>query len=109
LSRGDVVIVATGSGFGGKPRPALIIQADEFDTADTVVAALFTTELTEAEPVRPRYEPTGANGLRETSELMVDIIVTARRSKTGGVIGRLDAEEMARAERALLAILGLAG
>lgn len=108
MRRGDVVIVAAGGGFGGKPRPALVIQADEFDTPDTVLVALFTSELTDAEAVRPRFEPTAANGLRDPSDLMVDIVVTARRKKIGGVVGRLAGEEMLRADRALLALLGLA-
>ena len=109
MKRGDVVTVALGSGFGGKPRPALVVQADAFDTPDTLVMTLFTSDFAEGYPVRPRYEPTVENGLRETSELMVDIIVTARRSKIGRVIGRLGRDDMARADRALLALLGLAG
>ena len=101
--------VALGGGFGGKPRPALIVQADAFETIDTIVVALFTSDLSDAAPVRPRFQPTSRNGLREVSDLMVDVIVTGRRSKVGDVVGRLSVEEMARANRALLSLLGLAG
>jgi mRNA interferase MazF len=109
LKRGDVVTIALGGGFGGKPRPALVIQSDLFDTPDTVVVALFTSDLRSAGRARPRFEATPANGLRETSDLMVDVIATGRRSKIGEVVGRLDRDEMIRAERALLSILGFAG
>ena len=109
MRRGDVVTVALGSGFGSKPRPALIVQSDAFDTPDTVIVALFTSDLREAQPVRPRFEPNETNGLRQTSDLMVDVLATARRSKIGSVIGRLGREEMVRADRAVVALLGLAG
>ncbi len=108
MKRGAVVTIAAGSGFGSKPRPALIVQADEYTTPDTVIVAPFTSELADGKTVRPRYEPTAANGLRRPSELMVDILITSRRSKLGVVLGNLDREGMARADRALLAILGLA-
>jgi mRNA interferase MazF len=109
LKRGDVVTVALGGGFGGKPWPALVIQSDLFDTPDTVIVSLFTSDLRDTGRVRPRFAPTPTNGLRETSDLMVDVVATGRRTKIGEVIGRLDRDEMIRAERALLSILGFAG
>jgi mRNA interferase MazF len=109
LKRGDVVTIALGGGFGGKPRPALVIQSDLFDTPDTVIVALFTSDLRGTVRVRPRFAPTPTNGLRETSDLMVDVVATGRRSKIGTVVGRLDRNEMRRAEGGLLSILGFAG
>jgi mRNA interferase MazF len=109
LKRGDVVTIALGGGFGGKPRPALIIQSDLFDTPDTVVVALFTSDLRHIVRARPRFAASRANGLRETSDLMVDVIATGRRSKIGEVVGCFNNEEMMRAERALLSVLGFAG
>lgn len=106
MKRGDVVIVATGSGFGGKPRPALILQSDSVVT-QTFLVALFTSDLTDAQPVRPLFHPSPENGLTAPSELMADVLVTARREKIGAVVGRLSVEEMARAERAVIAVLGL--
>ena len=108
MKRGDVVRVATGSGFGGKPRPALVVQADEFDTPDTVIVALFTSEVGSGEPARPTFDPSAWNVLREKSSLMVDIVVTARRWNVSEAIGRLSREELVRAERALLTALGFA-
>ncbi len=53
--------------------------------------------------------PDATNGLREPSNLMIDVLVTARRDKVDKVIGRFGAAEMARAEGALLVFLGVAG
>ena len=109
MRRGDVVTVAAGGGFGGKPRPALIVQADAFAETGTVIVALFTGDLKDASLFRPRFEPDGVNGLRSPSDLMIDILVTARREKLGKVIGRLSPTELERADRALTVFLGLAG
>jgi len=107
LRRGDVVTVAAGGGFGSKPRPALVIQDDRYADLSTVVLVLFTTELTDTR-LRARYVPTPGNGLDQISDLMVDILVTARREKIGSRVGRLSPAEMALAERALLVFLGFA-
>ena len=101
--------IAAGGGFGGKPRPALVIQADEFQDLTTAVLVLFTSNLVEGGTFRPRFEPSETNGLRKPSELMVDILVTARRDRIGSVVGRLADDEMIRAERSLLVFLGFAG
>lgn len=108
MRRGDVVTVAAGSGFGGKPRPALVVQSNAYDALPTVVVALFTTTLTDAPLTRPRIAMTAANGLFEESDLMIDILVTVRREKIDKVIGRLDADDQARADLALMVFLGVA-
>ncbi|HEV2818591.1 MAG TPA: type II toxin-antitoxin system PemK/MazF family toxin [Allosphingosinicella sp.] len=108
MRRGDVVTVALGAGFGGKPRPALVIQSDLFDDLSTVVLALFTSTDNDVGNVRPSFEPDEKNGLIAPSELMVDILVTARRQKVGKVVGRLSAADMERTDRALAVFLGLA-
>jgi mRNA interferase MazF len=107
VSRGDVVLVAAGSGFGGKPRPALVIQADTYSGLSTIVLALFTTTLTGA-TLRPHLRPTTSNGLMQPSDLMVDILVTVRRDRIGDVLGRLSPADMTQVERALLVFLGFA-
>jgi mRNA interferase MazF len=109
LKRGDIVTIATGGGFGGKPRPALIIQADEFSGLATVAVALFTTELTDIPLARLHFEPSDENGLNSASDLMAHILVTAPRDRVGKVVGALSRDDMARVDRALLVFLGLAG
>ena len=108
LRRGDVVTVAAGGGFGGKPRPALVVQSDGFTELPTVVVALFTSTLVEASLIRPRFAPDANNGLLLVSDLMADILVTVRRNQVGEVIGSLSVSELARAEQALLLLMGFA-
>ncbi|KRB82644.1 hypothetical protein ASE00_11435 [Sphingomonas sp. Root710] len=108
MKRGDIVTVAAGGGFGGKPRPALVLQSDDYPTG-AVLLALLTSSITDDETIRPRIEPSGTNGLARVSDVMVDVIVTVRREKTDSVVGRLSDDDMGRVERALLVFLGMAG
>lgn len=101
--------VADGGGFGGEPRPALVIQDDDLAGLGTVAVALFTTVLTDASLVRLRFQPSDENGLSAPSDLMTEIIVAVRKDRIGKVIGRLGTDEMARVDRRLAALLGLAG
>ncbi len=109
MRRGDLVI-ATGPGFGTKPRPYVVIQSDDYAVLPTQVLLPTTSEL--AEPpsrLRVRIKPTEANGLREVSDVMTDIPVTVRANKVHQHIGHLDREDMARVEQALALVLGFAG
>ncbi len=108
LKRGDVVTVAAGSGFGGKPRPALMVQADRYAELPTVLINLFTTQLANSPNARPHFEPNARNGLREACDLMIDITLAVPARKVGGLIGRLDPADMARVDRSLLLMFGLA-
>ena len=108
MKRGDTVTVAAGSGYGSKPRPAVVLQGDAFSGLNSVILALFTTTDAATAKVRCRIAPDAANGLREQSDLMVDILITVPRDRIGKVIGHLSAADMARAETALLTVLGFA-
>ena len=52
MKRGDVVI-ATGPGFGTKPRPYVVVQADDYLVLPTLILLPITTELA-APPSRLR-------------------------------------------------------
>ncbi|TAK08848.1 MAG: type II toxin-antitoxin system PemK/MazF family toxin [Rhizorhabdus sp.] len=108
MKRGDVVTVAAGSGFGGKPRPALILQSDDF-AGSTVVLAIITSSTTPEESFRPRIAPSGGNGLRKISDVAVDSLITVRWEKIGSRIGALSEEDLLRVERSLMIFLGMAG
>ena len=109
MKRGDVVI-ATGPGFGGKPRPNLIIQANEYLSLPTLSLLPITSDLTDPPSLlRIRIEPDEANGLREVSEVMVDIFVTTRPDKVHKHVGTLSAADLERIEDAMLLVLGFAG
>ena len=53
-------------------------------------------------------EPTIENGLRLPSEIMVEKLQAANKSKLANVIGRMDDQTMRKLGRSLLITLGLA-
>ena len=107
MKRGEVWIVS-GTGYAGKPRPAVILQDDRFDATASVTICVFTTDSTVAPLFRLAIEPDDRNGLRTTSRLMVDKITTVSRQRVGERIGRLSAPELVRLNRAIAVFLGLA-
>lgn len=107
MKRGDIWIVS-GGGFAGKPRPAVVIQDDRFDAAPSITICVFTTDETDAPLFRLPIVPSGRNGLRSPSRLMVDKISTVSKDKFGERVGRLDDEDLVRLNRAIPIFLGLA-
>lgn len=99
--------MAGGPSYAGKPRPAVILQDDRFDT-DSVTVCPFTTDPTEAPLFRLEIESTAGNGLREPCRLMVDKIITVSRTKLGTRIGVLDGADVLRLDRAVVVFLGIA-
>ncbi|RXF75460.1 type II toxin-antitoxin system PemK/MazF family toxin [Hansschlegelia zhihuaiae] len=107
MKRGDLVTVAF-SGDLGKPRPALVVQSDEFEHTQSVTLLPLTTHLLDVPSLRIDVVPHRSNGLRERSQIMLDKISSLHRSKVGARIGALDEETLGRVDRALASFLGLA-
>ena len=105
MKRGDVVI-AVAPGEYGKPRPAIILQADLFALASVTLAPV-TSELYDAPLLRIGVDPSADNGLRKPSQIMIDKVLTVGRSKVAQRIGTLDTETMRRVDKALAVFLGL--
>lgn len=105
MKRGDVVIAATGSGFGRKPRPWVVIQSDLHPTQLVILLGISTT-LDQGFSLRPRIEPSEMNGLQRMSDIMVDVPVVAARSEVVEVVGQLEEDKLLEVESALLVILG---
>ena len=108
MKRGDVWTVAGGSGYTGKPRPAVIIQDDAFAATASVIVCALTTEPIDAPLFRLPMEPDDGNGLRASCRLMVDKMTSLPRSRLGKRIGRLDEKDVVRLNRAMMVFLGLA-
>jgi mRNA interferase MazF len=109
VKRGDVVI-ATGPGFGKKPRPFVVMQADVYAALPTLILLPITSEL--ADPpslLRVALEPDSTNGLLKPSEVTTDMPVTTRTEKVHQQIGHLAREDVARVEQALGLVLGFGG
>lgn len=108
MRRGEIWIVAAGSGYAGKPRPAVIIQDDRFDGTASLTIVPFTTGSVDAPLARVFVRPDDANGLTVHSALMVDKVVTVPRAKLGERVGRLGDGDLLALNRALVVFLGLA-
>ena len=106
MRRAEIWTVSGGADYTGKPRPAVIIHDDHFDT-DSVTLCPFTTDPTDA-PLFRLLEPDQGNGLDEPSRIMVDKVTTVRRSKLGTRVGVLDDASVLRLNRALVVFLGIA-
>jgi len=108
MKRGDLVTIAVGGDYG-KPRPALVAQADAFSELSGVTVLGLTSELHDWPTFRVTVEPTTQNSLRKASQVMIDRAVTLPRANVGPAFGRLDAATMTEVGRALAAFLGLDG
>ena len=108
MKRGDLVTVAL-QGDHGKPRPALVIQSDHFPDTATTTVLLVTSKNVDAPLIRLPVEPTTKNGLRASSQIMIDKTMTLRTDKLGKTFGQLDDTSMIEVNRALALFLGLAG
>lgn len=106
MKRGDLITVAMHGDFG-KPRPALVIQADSFDGLPTVSVLPVTGTLTTAPLLRVTVEPDKENGLLKVSQVMIDKVITVKRDKTGEAFGRINTNLMTEIERRLALFLGI--
>lgn len=107
MRRGDLVTVALAGDFG-KPRPAVVVQSDLFDGAETVTVLLLSGTGVDAPLLRPEVRPTSENGLRRPSQVMVDKAMTVRRARVGAPFGRLDDATMPAVTRSMAVFLGIA-
>jgi len=107
MKRGDLVTIAVQGDFG-KPRPALVIQADQFVETASVTVLPVTSTLVPAPLLRITLEPNPDNGLQKASQVMIDKAVTVRRDKVGEPFGRVEATELVEVDRCLAVFLGIA-
>jgi len=105
MKRGDIVTVALAGDFG-KPRPALIIQSDEFPLLPTVTVLPISSYVLETPTVRITLDPTSWNGLKYVSQIMIDKPMTTMRDKVGAPFGHLDDATMLEVTRLLALFLG---
>lgn len=108
MKRGEVVTIALSGDFG-KPRPAIVVQADLFnDTHPSITILPISSVIIHAPLYRITLDPTPENGLKKVSQIMVDKIATARADRIGRVVGRVTDDTMISVTRALAVWLGVA-
>jgi mRNA interferase MazF len=108
LTRGAIVVVAARGAYTGKPRPALVVQSDVFNTThESITICPITSDCVDASLFRVPLPPGSRTGLRAPSQIMVDKIASVPRSAIGPEIGRCDDGEVQAAEDALRRWLGI--
>ena len=107
MIRGDLVTIAMQGDFG-KPRPALVIQANLFCEHTSVTVLPLTSTLVAAPLLRITLQPSAENGLQKPSQVMVDKAMTVKRDKLGAPFGHIDADILGEVERCLAVFLGIA-
>jgi mRNA interferase MazF len=107
VKRGEVWTVSGGV-YTSKPRPAVILQSDQFSETPSVTLVPCTIDPTEAPLFRMNLAPDDKNGLRSACRLMADKITTVPKANLGQRIGRLSDHDLTRLARAAVVFLGLA-
>jgi len=106
MKRGDIVTVAM-QGDYGKPRPAVVVESDNFAEHPSVVLLPISSTLVDAPLFRVAIEPSEENGLNKPSQVMVDKITTYKKERVGNAFGSIEHAKMVEIERALVVFIGL--
>jgi mRNA interferase MazF len=109
VKRGDLITIADPAGdFSGKPRPALVVQSDDFNIDHaSVTVCLLTSHVSGLSLFRVPVEPDPATGLRVRSEVEIDKLQAVWRHRIGYRIGHLPPETMTAVDQALRRWLSL--
>jgi mRNA interferase MazF len=108
VKRGDLIRVSLAGGYG-KPRPAVVIQADTYADIPSVAILPLTSDLRPVPVVRVTVKPDRSNGLKVISQVMIDKPHTIAREKAGNVFGTLSADDLMQVDQLLSSFLGLSG
>jgi mRNA interferase MazF len=107
MKRGDLVTVSAAGDYG-KPRPAVVIQSDKLKSTDSVLVCLLTSTIADAPLFRLSIEPSETNGLKVSSQIMIDKIIAMPRAKCGAVIGYIDEGALIALNHLLAVVVGIA-
>jgi mRNA interferase MazF len=106
VKRGQVIVGVFGGGLGNKPRPAVVVQNDWFETPVSILALPLTSEIETGSIIRPLLQPSDRNGLIDPSVAMADKLCPLRKESIGEVIGTLSVSELETIEIAMQLVLG---
>jgi mRNA interferase MazF len=105
--RGSLVTVSAPGAYG-KPRPALVIQSDNFEFHPSIVVLPLTSDIRDdVSTFRVTVEPTEKNGLVKISQIMADKPLTVPSDKIGDVFGVIDAATIKEVDRVIAVFLGI--
>jgi mRNA interferase MazF len=106
MKRGDFVTIALQSEFG-KPRPALVLQSNQFSELLSITVLLVSSSIIDAPLMRITVTPDMSNGLQKISQIMIDKCMTVKKEKIGSVLGSVSNEIMVKVDRSLAVFLGI--
>ena len=102
MTRGAIVVVAAKGAYTGKPRPAVIVQADLYNpTHSSLTLCPITSDCVDAPLFRVMLPPGQRTGLTTVSQVMIDKIVSVPRSAIVREVGRCDAIHLELIDEAL--------
>src|SRR5207302_1941997 len=100
--------MATKGAYTSKPRPAVVVQADLFNsTHSSTTVCLITSDWMDASLVRVSLPPGERTGLLSASQVMVDKIVSIPNPAIVRQIGHCDESELDAIDAALRRWLSL--
>jgi len=92
--------------YASKARPVVIVQRDIADF-DSVIVCLLTSFNRQGAPSRVSLKPSPTNGLKKTSYVMADKLLTVRQDELGGKIGALTNEQVHAVSCSLARVLAI--
>ncbi|MBO6036058.1 MAG: type II toxin-antitoxin system PemK/MazF family toxin [Acetobacter sp.] len=108
LKRGDLITTIGKGDFNSKPRPALVIQSEQFSTHNSVTVLPLTSEIIDAPLLRVTVQPSEQNGLKKPSQVMIDKIRTSKSETIGLPVGHLEEDILSTlVDERLAVFLGL--
>jgi mRNA interferase MazF len=102
VTRGTIVVVAAKGAYTGKPRPAVIVQANLFNpTHSSFTLCPVTSDCVDAPLFRVTLPSGERTGLAAVSQVMIDKVVSVPRDAVVREIGRCDALHLEQIDDAL--------
>ena len=106
IKRGEIWSVLW-TGLAQKPRPALVIQAEEYRLTETDILALITTTENKASVLRVPVKADENNGLQKDSFICLAKLMAIPLANLGKCYGKVSNEVMQEVNERLLKILGI--
>lgn len=108
MKRGDIYSTIGRGDFSRKPRPSLIVQADEFNPHHLAITVCpITSDLTGHDLFRIPISSDAQTNLLDDSEIEIDLVQSIKRPRMGRQIGTASAATMIRVDEALRRWLAL--
>lgn len=102
MTRGSVVVVAAKGAHTGKPRPAVVVQADLFNpTHASVTLCPVTSDCVDTPLFRVTLPPGDRTGLETVSQVMVDKVISVPWGAIVREVGRCDPLYLEQIDEAL--------